>query len=81
MASVSLLVPAVVARDSLKQTAGISAGLGVEPFGVKKVSACSAPWELHKEQLEERENTAPEDYRGKNDWQKKTPFWLTYCFH
>lgn len=34
MASVSLLVPAVVAHDSLKQTAGISAGLGVEPFSL-----------------------------------------------
>lgn len=42
----TLLVPAVLAHDSLRQATGTNAGLSVEAFGVKKIKVYAAPWNL-----------------------------------
>lgn len=77
----SLLVPAVVARDSLRQAAGTSAGLSVEAFSVKMITVCAAPWNLGCSQRKGiwkgRGITIPEINRGKNDQQRNEVFLLT----
>lgn len=46
IASLSLLVPAVVAHPSLRQAAGTNAVFSVEAFGAMKITVYAAPWKL-----------------------------------